>query len=289
MERIGDRLRELALNLRRAADAWHANARPLLDEQRRVAQLLQPAVEHFCEVERCMQPTLELIRQFERAMEPVRRRLQESLDRLPEAHRAALEAMGRHGWFLDPDLPLPSAVFIAAALERGDTATAEQFLCDHFDGRLDVIEARLCERFPDRVPILHAAFEAHRSGTFALSVPVFLAQADGICFQLVGVQLYGRDRQGQPKLAQRIGGLPLDFTALISAHPLTVPLPVSDGRQARATWPAGGQLNRHAILHGEDVAYGTRVNGCRTVSLLAYVSWVLDVGGDSDAAQEARA
>lgn len=35
-------------------------------------------------------------------------------------------------------------------------------------------------------------------------------------------------------------------------------------------------VHSHAILHGESFDYDTRLNSCRSVSLLAYVAWILD-------------
>ena len=135
-------------------------------------------------------------------------------------------------------------------------------------------QSDLCDRFPDRSRFLDQAFDAHRRGDYALAIPVFLIQADGICKETVGEQLYAR-ANGVPRLAEILGAeneAPLRASLL---SPLTDPHPISASPHERSGGPE--QLFRHAILHGESLDYDTRANACRSISLLVYVAWVLRV------------
>ena len=42
-------------------------------------------------------------------------------------------------------------------------------------------------------------------------------------------------------------------------------------------------LNRHEVLHGESVDYGTEINSLKAMSLLYYIASVLGERGDSEA------
>ncbi len=56
-------------------------------------------------------------------------------------------------------------------------------------------------------------------------------------------------------------------------YPLTIPLPISASEYERATLPE--VLNRHAVLHGESLDYGTEANSLKAISLLYYIGSVL--------------
>jgi len=66
-----------------------------------------------------------------------------------------------------------------------------------------------------------------------------------------------------------------DVTPLLKSllTPLVEPMPISASADERAG--LADALNRHAVLHGESVDYSSRLNSCRAISLLVYVSWVL--------------
>lgn len=121
----------------------------------------------------------------------------------------------------------------------------------HLRSSQTLIEVDLAKHHPKRAKLLQGALRAHDEGKYDLSIPVLLAQADGICAEVTGVQAYSR-RDGVPKLAAVINTDAL--TPLVAAlfYPLISPTPISASAPERAQ--ANAQiLNRHAVLHGEDV------------------------------------
>jgi len=222
---------------------------------------------------------------------PVLERMQRAFQELPERQRRALKMLAEDGWYFDPHWNFAELFSVARQIGTGDTEEARGALCRHFESRAPEIEAELAERFPQRARIIVAALRAHQKEEYALSVPVFLAQADGICADLVGVQLYSR-RDGVPQIASCSdikGASPFEASLL---YPLTIPTPISASKKERAS--STDLLSRHAVLHGESTDYDTRVNSNRALSLLVYVSWVLekihdpDVNSSSDAAEDQR-
>lgn len=52
---------------------------------------------------------------------------------------------------------------------------------EYFRGRAVEITSTLKTAFPPRAKIIESAFAAHARGEYELCIPVFFAQADGIC------------------------------------------------------------------------------------------------------------
>lgn len=273
IEMTGDEFERMARQVRAAAEAAGRALQPFVEQQRRLAEQLQPIMETSQRIAEAFQPFARQIQEMQARMSPFLEEIGRAFRDLPERNQKALRILAVNGWYVDPELSIPDLFEAADLFEGGATGRAHQKLCDHFDNRLDDIQRDICGRFLNRARVLKQAFDAHRRGEYALAIPVFLSQADGICQELVGVQLYAR-RNGMPELAAylRIEDA-MSFRASL-LYPLVEPNPISAGSAERAG--LSDLLNRHAILHGESFDYDTKLNSCRSVSLLAYVAWILD-------------
>jgi hypothetical protein len=181
-------------------------------------------------------------------------------------------------------MSLPEMRAFSAAIRNGDTQAAEDALEAYFTDKRAQIERHLETAFPDREPVLRRAFAAHDRGEYELSIPVMLIQADGICSELIGVQLFRR-RDKVPATAAYVQKLPADTFRAALLHPLEIALPISASADERQS--ASGLLHRHAVLHGVDTSYGSLRNSLRALSLLNYVATVLapaDQSAHTDAA-----
>lgn len=147
-------------------------------------------------------------------------------------------------------------------------------MCTHFEGEAPTYLSSLNGQLPHRSRFLESAFAAHARRDYAASVPLFLAQADGICHELTGKQLYRRVK-GKPQLAAALAGWDEEFIIGSLIGPLTEPTILTATPTERAA-ASDDVLNRHVVLHGESTAYDTRRNSCRAMSLLVYVAWVLE-------------
>jgi len=204
---------------------------------------------------------------------PTLQAIAEGFRTLPERSRVALLQLGTQGWYLDPNLPANALFELAESFSGTSKEAANEFLCKWIDNHLDETEKLLAERFPNRQHILREAFEAHRLKLYAASTPLFLAQADGICQQLHDIQLFKKTRSGKMQLKVRVETLEIGEYEKVLLTPLLEALPITASAKARSE--LNNHLNRHAILHGENVNYGTHENSCRAISLITYVSWVL--------------
>lgn len=204
--------------------------------------------------------------------------LQRTFRELPLKTREALMVLGNHGWYLDLDMP-PSFFLgkLKNALEDGDARAAEELLSQHFEERLSAIETSIADSFPARSHIVRAAFSAHRRREYELSIPVFLAQSDGICKEVIGEHFFMKKHK-KPRTAIYVEQIASDTYRAALLSPLAQSLPISASEKERGADFTG--LNRHTVLHGESVDYGTKENSLRAISLINYVAHVLDFERD---------
>ncbi len=221
-----------------------------------------------------IQPVAESLANLQQHIGPIFAELARIMEGLPERTRHALATLAQHGWYLDPEMDLPGIAHLVLLFERGETTAAHDQLAAYFDQRREAILGTLCAAFPCRAKILSSAFKAHEVGEYELSVPVLLAQADGICVELTGAQLYSKQGDGKTtRVSEAVATFNVDSFAAALLHPLTEVFPIAFSLQERAGLV--DILNRHAILHGESVSYGNRINSCKAISLVAFTAWAL--------------
>ena len=194
---------------------------------------------------------------------------------LPERDRKALRRLGEEGWFFYPDMPITLLGNLEALFQEHPDEMAEA-LSGFYRKRLDVIEGKLIDSYPRRGHLFQQAFEAHREGKYGLSVPVFLTQADGIFWERTpgndSLFISVQRTRASSKYTSQIS----DRYIEIWVHPLFVLLPLWMNKSERddRSEPFVG-LNRHQVLHGESIDYGTEQNSLKAISLLSYLHWIL--------------
>ncbi len=230
--------------------------------------------EKMKQVAASIQPAVELFRELQKSIGPVFVEIARIVQALPEGTRQGLAALAKRGWYVDSEMDLPFIMSLIQLFEDGQAGKVDTQLSSYFDQRSEAIQDRLCNQFPSRAQILVAAFRAHNGAEYNLSVPVFLAQADGICLELTGVQLYSkRSDRKTTKVSEAVAAFDVDDYVGALLYPLTEVFPITFNSRERA-----GQeniLNRHAVLHGESVSYGNIINSSKAISLLAFTAWAL--------------
>jgi hypothetical protein len=239
------------------------------------AKMLEPAripqVE-LPELERFSAQITELRHSIANSIRPLSDVLVRAHRQLPPRAQRALLTLGQHGWYFDMQMPMPVLWELEQMLEAGEIEQADELLCDYFEKHVDSIASGLCSRYPTRAHILSQAFEAQRAGQYALSVPVLLAQTDGICNDITAQYLFIR-QNGRPGTAQYVEAVASGTIRAALLSPLAETLPIGQSKRERVD--GFDELNRHMVLHGESLDYGTRLNGLKAISLINYVGQVL--------------
>jgi hypothetical protein len=185
-----------------------------------------------------------------------------------------LKTLAQHGWFVSfSQTPIAWIYPLARLFDSGQKNKANTGLRNHFRRQLDEIESQLAKNFPCRRRILRQAFRAHRDQNYELCIPVFLAQADGIVREIVGIRkfsIYTRHQPSVDKLKQFLESIIVsDFQReLLELVLLTIPL---NSSAADSAIPKG-YLSRHEVLHGIETDYASATNSYRAISWLQYVA-----------------
>jgi hypothetical protein len=189
-----------------------------------------------------------------------------------ELTKKVLTILGHNGWYISLKM-IPSSTFeLAQKIETGNVKDVDKIMCQFYRKHLKAIKNEISKISPARSFILRKAFIAHRRRHYELSIPVFLSQADGICQELSGHQLYKKSKK-KPSTAQFVEQLKPDSYAATLLEPLRVSMPISESTEKRLD---SSLLNRHAVLHGVDVNYANETNSYKAISILMYVSSVLN-------------
>ena len=250
---------------------------PILAQQEQLARQIQSvraALPDLSWLPEVLAQIGQLQKSLDQLFTPTFQLLQEAAEKLPGRIRAALLDLGEHGWYLDLGMPLPDLWRLTDTLAEGDIDQAEFVLTEYFDRRTDAIEASIAALYPRRQEIVRKAFKAHRNGDYDLAIPVFLAQVDGICKEATNEYLF-RKQNKKPAIAKYVEQAVLDSFSKALLSPFSRTLPINATEWDRANTPGDFGFNRHTILHGESLDYGTKTNSLRAISLLNYASHVL--------------
>jgi len=170
-----------------------------------------------------------------------------------------------HGWFPDLEFPAVSIGQLGERIKAGGAEDTDQYFEEYYDRRRIEIEKELVADFPHRTRLLRMFFRLHDDGLYDASIPLGLAQADGIAHEVFDGQLY-RVKRGSSRLRSTIDKKKVDWIWEALAAPLRAALPL-----AVPVRPSNKMFNRNTILHGTNLEYGTKRNSLRTLSLLSYL------------------
>lgn len=218
----------------------------------------------------------------------------EALSRLPEdwpdrlnqvmtlstRSKAAMQLALDKGWFFGWHVSMREVLTLVKAIEQLGPEELDAYMADYFRESLNTFACELIEKYPDRAQPISAAVRAHQEWGeegYLLSVPVFIAQADGICAQCFGVeQPLAKPSRGTSnhvraavRAQQAIQG---DSRSADLLHPL-FELHNSDflKNSKQRTPGVFDALNRHQVMHGETSDYGSEINSLKAFSFLVFV------------------
>ena len=108
-----------------------------------------------------------------------------------------------------------------------------------------------------RVALIEKAIDHHFAGAYEASIPILLAQADGMAFDLTGRTFFSKQNSDLYVDDETLAGMANS-------------LPVVRGIFSDWVTDTGshGLLSRHGILHGRDLGYATKVNSTKTIVLV---------------------
>jgi hypothetical protein len=178
----------------------------------------------------------------------------------------SLRQLLQQGWYLPFYINEATINSLANDISNGNTYSADQFIMETFDQGSVVELEKLTTRFPARAKAIIAAFDAHRRGEYYLSIPVFFAQTEGICKEIIGSRFFSV-KKGKPTTTSWASAREQDDYVNLLLKPL---VEIGEARRIQEMGKPSG-VNRHDVLHGDSLDYGTKVNSYKAFSLLTYI------------------
>jgi len=190
-------------------------------------------------------------------------------------------------------VPKNIQIFTEEAAKIGWFATSESFLGEmkkSYDKGRDVLDSYMIEEIDDnygnlkssllknhsnRKEILECAFELHESQNWIASIPLFLAQTEGIFSENVGSFLFSEHAKRKEKLKERFEEKASDYMPYLYS-PFEIENQFSANISSKSQDKKKNGPNRNGILHGsrKHLDYGKKINSYKCISLLSYISMV---------------
>ncbi len=189
--------------------------------------------------------------------------------------------LAQRGWFISGYFGLSEIVELARICGTATPDALDQRVADMYRASLtEHAESLSCDHAA-RTFAIQPAIDAHGRCEYALSVPIFFAQADGIFYDRAREYIFRKEHgrnirdEAQKQLAALAQAIkPYDsFSQFMEImwQPFADALPMAYTEGDRSKHGYAG-LNRHTVLHGIALAeYATEENSLKAFSLLSHV------------------
>jgi len=274
IEKMTEPIRRMQKQLFASTLAMQKALEPTLQLQKSLNQPLlnlQKSFEHikYLSIPKFENPILKHLDTFKEIGE----RLKEYAEKTPEYFLL----IAKHGWFIDLESELNLPARVANEIQNNELETANGLLVEYYKKNLDQIFESLINRHPNRKGILTQILSAYKNGNHSLLIPSVLTQVDGICFDFSKKKFFIKEKSIKkykylPEVIVELEKSAGNFLELYLS-PLKNQTPIIAREQDISKFPC--HLNRHEILHGISIDYGTEINSLKVISLLKYISDLL--------------
>lgn len=231
-------------------------------------EFVTPIIQRYNEV---AIPIFSRIDEFTKACEPFFCQLYAFAEKTVEAaqrwqieRKQDVTFMADNGWY-------PNWFTFFYSLKK-EEMSVDELMSSHLNDNWNIITEKILTLCPNRIAILENAFNLHQSGNYIAAIPLFLAQADGICNESIKRFLFAGDPPGG-KIKQLIddGKVEIDMFTGVFLEPFKLKnhykVGISKANRNKKV------PNRSGILHGhrEHLDYGNKINSLKCFSLLAFI------------------
>lgn len=225
----------------------------------RINELIPPELKEFNkQLNDFIEPISKYIKQYESMFQG----FAENLEKWQAKNKVYITDMVAQGWY-----PTPMSFY---AKSKGEF-DLDVYMVEELTENWEELSDEIIELYPNRSHILSAAFELHKQRNYIASIPLFYAQADGICCEHFKSFLFAGNRVGDS-----LDNLEPDSMLEV----FLTPYKLKNHHNAGISCKKSARIapNRNGILHGhrKHLNYGTEVNSLKAFSLLCFV--VMSVG-----------
>jgi hypothetical protein len=212
---------------------------------------------------------------------------QEAIKKIPEDLKKIQKYLAEKSWYISLDLPIDLSRQIADLIVEGKDNEIEKAMQDYARARVTTVKEKVIKLYPQRRGILEDAFSAHQKKLYSLSIPTFLIQAEGISKEILGVSLYAKENnipKTKNKLAERIdkmkiGNIIIELDSytdiLFEYFRFPTGININTKKQKNIEKKRDNcsveYLNRHSVLHGENLNYAIEANSLRAIFIFDFL------------------
>lgn len=208
-------------------------------------------------------------------------------ENLPKHFESVIDLLARNGWFISVEyFTYNNFTRLSQLDDSKDSSNIVDIMLVTYTQEKVIpnLLNRAKTHFPDRIKILKDGLEAHSNRKYTLSVPVFLAQADGMFSDIFKGNLFVREKNIDKKIGKKFNkqdqnnffitlGL-FSIQKIISENSLNESYGNIDRIENRYV---SKSLNRHTVLHGKSVDYDTHINSLKAISLVSMLAYISEM------------
>jgi hypothetical protein len=176
-----------------------------------------------------------------------------------------LKSIAGYGWYIDGRITMGYTTQLMEKAVKRDSEFLDNFFVKYYRKNIDSLIEILKNRQDTRQKIIIEGLDCHKEKKYYASTILFLSQADGIC----NGQLF-MTRKNKESLKKFLSKSKNGNFINILLGMITGESAIDVGYSKREEFDSN--LNRHAVVHGLDVNFGTEKNSLKAFSLLCFVS-----------------
>jgi hypothetical protein len=190
---------------------------------------------------------------------------------VPENIRIFSERAALIGWFATSESFLGE---MKKSFDKGQDEL-DSYMIQEIDCNYEKIKSLILGNHLNRQKILACAFQLHENENWTASIPLFLAQTEGIFCENVGAFLFSEQAKRKERLKERFEEKASEYMPYFYS-PFEVKTQFSSSISSNSQAKKKNGPNRNGILHGskKHLDYGSKTNSYKCISLLSYISMV---------------
>lgn len=192
------------------------------------------------------------------------KKMQASIDAFFNISRLSLEEninlLSNYGWYISGETKMRDISQFCQLIKSEKIEEAEKLMINFYRKNKSKLVKQIIKKHPERETILNEALKAHSKKMFNSSTILFLSQADGISKAKIfrGAKVFKNNIDMK------------DNHSIINLIGKETALNVDTRKEDNSNYFTN--LNRHGVMHGLVVNYGTEVNSLRALSFLCFIT-----------------
>ena len=180
-----------------------------------------------------------------------------------------LVKLAEYGWYINSSISLGKTTGLMKKAIEGERDFLDDFLSHYYRKEIEDLSEVIHNGQDARSRITFEAITCHKEKKYFASTILFLSQADGLC----NGELF-KVRNDKKALKKYIAKSQYGSFFKILFGMITKENAVDAGYSKMSNFES--TLNRHAVMHGKDVQYGTELNSLKAFSLFSFVDGFID-------------